>query len=631
YYLETTNQESPGNQLVSLQSHGSILGERLKRNSPNTPSDQLTSKIGKWNKTVISLFSKRLPSLNKNQQKKHIKEIINFLKMTIEYNLFDEKFISYTQLLSILKPTHTLLTNPELSTREKKELESTLLSLCRAAQRFNAHDIEALKKFRITINSIYFNTLYSSTKNAPTKELITLLADLINDNPSKDLLFLFTRIVATFHESIDFGDNPSLDACIKKISDPEIQGAISDYTHGNLETSNITDSQNPIVLWLKSMIAHCHDLDFERAEQLLLQSMKTDPSMGLHLALLYFQQWDDPDSEQLGRIQKALTDAKSPAGIDHSLWVQCNARAVQLDLLKNGVKKSKEEKTTKALPEHHNNPDEYEEPTTEACGQTVAAEFTEDKPDSSLTSVITLIQELIELYKWHDDPAGTISETDTSDFLVSVKKGKAVTQLEWMRLGFRNPVIMKLLFRINICRVLNDLEGEINVYGLLKNQKFRGTLPVERLLEEAVWTLLHCTEDPHSGGFSSTKKERLDALNLAKQLMFICLQHTVSNPAMISEDISIQDLILKLREWLDNGEDFGNDQVLQQRMRHHIRCRAGSSLGHIFRFLQEETGRNDLEKKASMCFQAKTKFDPSYKPAGKDDRQSYYRKVAFTR
>lgn len=556
---------------------------------------------------------------------------LQLFQIMIDRQLADPDLVPYVLLAKTLGRLYTLSIHQSVPGEIRARLTTVIESLC---ERFENSEIARTPAF-VTLReqslNIHLTSLNPAGINLPSRKSLELLTNLIEIAPTTENIFLFIKILVNFYGLVDFGDEEEIRQYITKNTASDVSDALIAYLDGNVAEVCALDSQKPTIIWLKAMIALNHQLDPEKSERLLVDAASKDETIHFELALFYLEHCQSPDLEKLATIKSLLEKSESKLHeAERPLWLQCNAKVNQLIFLKeesqvtplsnNALQANPSEKNVRAE-------------LIEAKPSASPAIETRQAPSTNLSSVMSLAKALIKNYQYHHDASSPNSE-EVKEYTVIGWKGKKLNPFEAMKPENRDPIINKLLRHIHTCRIFNNLEEEVRCYDILKNQKFMFMLQFERLLEEATWTLLHCTEDPHSGGFRSSQKERLDALNLAKQMMIICLQHTVKHPEIVYDDQLVNDRIASLTDWLDNIDNFGGDKKLQQYMRHNIRCRAGSGLGHIFRFIQEETGRSEMEKMASVCFQAKTSFDPCYKPEFKghmENREQYYRRVTLTR
>ncbi|USE34917.1 hypothetical protein [Endozoicomonas sp. SCSIO W0465] len=562
-------------------------------------------------------------------------ETLHVFQIMINRQLADPDLIPYVLLAKTLEKLYTLSINQSVARDTRARLTTVIKLLCERFENTEISKTPAFVTLRKQLLTIHLKSLNPSGIHLPSNKTMEIISDLIEMAPTKENRFLFLKYIVNFHGLVDFGGEEQIRQHITKNTTSDVSDALMAYLDGNIEAVCALDSQNPMIIWLQATIALNHQFDSEKCEQLLTEAANRDEMMNFDLALFYLEHCQSPGPEKLATIKSLLVTSELKIHeAERSLWLQCNAKVNQFLLLEEENKIASGRNYT--LPTNHPEKKEGDELiAAEPSGSSAIQkkERTKESPLTDLSSVMSLAEALIKKYQYQHDVTSFNSEA-VREFTVIGCHDKKLTPFEAMKPENRNPVINKLLRHIHICRVFNNLEEEVRCYDILKNQKFMFMLQFERLLEEATWTLLHCIEDPHSGGFRSTQKERLAALNLAKQLMIICLQHTVKQPGIVFDTQRVSERIEALCEWLDNIDNFGGDQQLQQYMRHNIRCRAGSGLGHIFRFIQEETKRSELEKLAFMYFQAKTAFDPGYKPEPKghmESREQYYRQVTLAR
>ena len=631
--LQQIKSQTPFTQLKALKLIAIDLSETLKRKSKETLTKADKKDFHDWFQATMQCMLQidSIKSSSDSQLSKMAEEALNLFQVAVNSQLADPDLIPYVLLAKTLNPLYELSINPSVSKEIRARLTTITTALC---DRFESSEIAqnpafiVLRKQSLTIHLKLLNPTGISLPSRKTLELLTCLIEIA---PTKDNIFLFIKILVNFHGLVDFGDEQKIKQHITKTTEPDISNVLIAYLDGNIEEVSALESNKPIILWLKAMIALNHQFDPEKAERLLAEAASKEDMMHFEQALFYLEHYQSPSSAKLETIQSLLEKSEPKIQVaERPLWLQCNAKINQRLLLEE-ERKTAPKRSDELQPDLPENKEKNE--LVEAKPSASPAKEMREAPLIDLSSVMSLAKELIEQYQYQHNTTSSNSG-ELKEFTVIGWKKKKLPPFEAMKPENRDPIINKLLRHIHICRTFNNLEEEVKCYDILRSPKFMFMLQFERLLEEAAWTLLHCTEDPHSGGFRSSPEERIAALTLAKQLMIICLQHTVKQPEIVFDDQLVGDRITSLTDWLDNIENFGGDQELQQYMRHNIRCRAGSGLGHIFRFIQEATGRSEMEKMASMCFQAKTKFAPFYKPEFKDrieNRENYYRRVTLAR
>ncbi len=631
--LRQIKEQTPVTQLKVLKSIALDLSSTLHRKSKEFLTKTDKENFHHWFQATMRCMLKTdaIEQPSDNKLSVIAEATLQLFQIIIDRQLADPDLVPYVLLAKTLGKLYKLSINQSVSGETRARLTTVIASLCDSFENSDIARTPAFIGLREQSLVIHLKSLNPAGVNIPSSKSIEILTDLIEITPTTENLFLLIKILVNFYGLVDFGDEEQVRQQIKKITASDVSDALMAYLDGNTAEVVALDSQNPMVIWLKAMIALNHQLDPEKSERLLVDAASKDDTMHFELARFYLEHCQSPDREKLATIKSLLEKSESRLHeAERSLWLQCHAKVNQLIFLEE---------------ESHITPSGNHALQADPPEKNDRVKLIETKPSATpaiemkqvsltdLSSVMSLAEALINKYQYHQDTTSGNNDA-VKEFSVIGWKGKKLNPFEAMKPENRNPVINKLLRHIHTCRIFNNLEEEVRCYDILKNQKFMFMLQFERLLEEATWTLLHCTEDPHSGGLRSTQQERLDALNLAKQMMILCLQHTVKQTEIVDGEQRVNDRIASLTDWLDNINNFGGDKELQQYMRHNIRCRAGSGLGHIFRFIQEETGRSEMAKKASLCFGAKTTFDPCYKPEGKgpeENREQYYRRVTLYR
>lgn len=631
--LQQIKEQTPVTQLKVLKSIALDLSGTLQRKSKEFLTKTDKENFHHWFQATMRCMLKTDTIEQPSDSKLPViaEATLQLFQIIIDRQLADSDLVPYVLLAKTLGKLYKLSINQSVSGETRARLTTVIASLCDSFENSDIARTPAFIGLREQSLVIHLKSLNPAGVNIPSSKSIELLTDLIEIAPTTENIFLLIKILVNFYGLVDFGDEEQVRQQIKKITASDVSDALIAYLDGNIAEVVALDSQNPMVIWLKAMIALNHQLDPEKSERLLVDAASNDDTMHFELARFYLEHCQSPGREKLVTIKSLLEKSESRLHeAERSLWLQCNAKVNQLIFLEeeSQITPSSNNALQTVPPEKNDRIELIEaKPSATPTIETKQVLLTD------LSSVMSLAKALIKKYQYHHDATSGNSD-EVKTFSVIGWKGKKLNPFEAMKPENRNPVINKLLRHIHTCRIFNNLEQEVRCYDILKNQKFMFMLQFERLLEEATWTLLHCTEDPHSGGLRSSQQERLDALNLAKQMMILCLQHTVKQTEIVDGEQRVNDRIASLTDWLDNINNFGGDKELQQYMRHNIRCRAGSGLGHIFRFIQEETGRSEMAKMASLCFGAKTTFDPCYKPeckAPKENREQYYRRVTLYR
>ncbi|WBA80332.1 hypothetical protein [Endozoicomonas sp. GU-1] len=631
--LQQIKEQTPVTQLKVLKSIAFDLSDTLQRKSKEFLTKTDKENFHHWFQATMRCMLKTDTIEQPSYSKLPViaEATLQLFQIIIDRQLADPDLVPYVLLAKTLGKLYTLSINQSVSGETRAKLTTVIASLCDSFENSDIARTPAFIGLREQSLVIHLKSLNPAGVNIPSSKSIEILTDLIEITPTPENIFLLIKILVNFYGLVDFGDEEQVRQQIKKITASDVSDALMAYLDGNIAEIVALDSQNSMVIWLKAMIALNHQFDPEKSERLLIDAASNDDRMHFELARFYLEHCHSPDFEKLATIKSLLEKSESRLhGAERPLWLQCKAKVNQLIFLKeeSQITPSSNNALQDAPPDKN---DRIE--LIKAKPLATPAVETNQVPLTDLSSVMSLAKALIKKYQYHHD-ANSADSDAIKEFSVIGWKGKKLNPFAAMKPENRNPVINKLLRHIHTCRIFNNLEEEVRCYDILKNQKFMFMLQFERLLEEATWTLLHCTEDPHSGGLRSTQQERLDALNLARQMMILCLQHTVKQTEIVDGEQRVNDSIASLTDWLDNINNFGGDKELQQSMRHNIRCRAGSGLGHIFQFIQEETGRSEMANMASLCFQAKTTFDPCYKPECKglkENRAQYYRRVTLYR
>ncbi len=488
-----------------------------------------------------------------------------------------------------------------------------IAQLCTCYTQSNCASVEKLAKQKTEVHRVHLKSLLET--NIPSRESVDLLAILVREaNIPQDILSLI-KIIVNFHDISDFCDETYLRNIIEILPDPDLARALNAILVDDDLPHELQSSTKTNLLWLRATIATQRN-DLTLAEELLLSAAKQESHMGFELALFYLDNWPIPDKVLTKRIYNALIDAeKSISELDLYLWQQCMAKVSSLGFfIETNDEVRHQPSSPKKEPIHessHSEKSSHTEVLTQPPPHSPESLANENDSFSTLSSVINIVEEIIQKYqRTHQAPQPAIEQIQ---FTVVGWKNKTFSIFEAMKPSSRNPRINKLVWYIHRCRTLNNLTQEIRSYQFLINEDLGFVLHFDRLLEELVWTLLHSLDDPQAGGFTASREEQIRAANLARELMMVCIEYTIKPHGIITKGRPLPAIFDEIVSWLEDIKNFNNDIELQQHMQRTLRCRAGSTLGHIYRMIASISNRPEINGKAAFCYQAKTRFDPSYK------------------
>lgn len=245
-----------------------------------------------------------------------------------------------------------------------------------------------------------------------------------------------------------------------------------------------------------------------------------------------------------------------------------------------------------------------------------------------------LLSELISLYAFSYEGDKSVSDNDFTVFGVG---GRRLTIADTVQLENRSIRINKLLNGLRTGRLEADLREKFTIFHKLKDIRYRHMIQFERLLEEIVWVTLHCVDDVQTIGLMINKQQKIELLALAEQLLVICIQHTIKSDQYVKQEQSARGRVDAIKQWLADNP-LGFDERAMQIVRHNLRCRLASSLGHIYSFKSELKGNSKKQnrdaKEAATYFRAKTDIDPSCVEQNirrDESRKIYYRTLDLHR
>ena len=239
---------------------------------------------------------------------------------------------------------------------------------------------------------------------------------------------------------------------------------------------------------------------------------------------------------------------------------------------------------------------------------------TTERSDAACSTPSTLTAPVIKASPKQENKADfTIHEQQ--DWSINAR-GKTIPANEKLRYDNWNQRVKNALKDINTARKNDDLEVELKVIDeILSHSEHKIMVGIERIWEEAGWTLLHVYDDAFLTSIVSSSlahKAREDAKMIRDKFAFPALASRLGMD-QINTQTNPQELYDRAEEVLSWPEY--SDQKSQDQLRHRLRC-LFSTLGHTYSLEAMATpyhGRKSLGNKARTWFKFK-RIDHNYVP-----------------
>ena len=549
-------------------------------------------------------------------------QLVKVLCLSINKGVLINNLIPTLMMPNLIAKIATFLIYDDISKNTKLMLSDLIQRLCKKTKSDSVFDIQQFSLQVDELNSALFLSLKYSEQHV-TKESVDVIMKLVV-NKTELFLFDFIKIIVQHYGLLDFDDS-QIEAIISQHCDNDTSTFIRAYLQQNYDSIINFKTDDANLLWLKGMV--CYDAlgDNVQAEAYLKQAAEKKLRLGLEFAIFYLTQECSLNQDLLLIIKNALDTAKDYIpNWDKKQWLECYSSTMlmleyaktpkteKLATIGSDVSVYLKQETKIATPQL------FDARSSDIATATATATDSDSDDEMNcfeftLTQATAITQGILKLYQFYESTPKAANASDSGrPFKVIDSRGKSISIVEAMKFKSRNVIIFKLLRSLNYCRIENDVKREFSLYkNTLTNPQLRYMLGFERVIEELAWSLIRSVNDPHRGGFNMTLKEKLKALDITKDLMMTCLQYTMQQEYSFPPDISDEHLILHITSWLNNLENFDNNTEAQEFMRFSLRCRAGSTMGHIHS-LMAEFGRESSKNKALFFFSAKRKLQPSY-------------------
>ena len=584
--------------------------------------------IRNWFKHINLIVQKCCSMPANSEMDATVFKLVKVLSLSINKKVLTNDLIPTLMMPNLIAKIATFLIYDDIGKNTKLLLSNLIQRLCRQTKSDAVFNRQQFSLQHDELNSALFLALKYSGQHI-TKKSIDVIMKLVV-NKTELFLFDFIKIIVQHYGLIDF-DHSQIEAIISQHCDNDTATFIRAYLQQNYDSIINFETDDANLLWLKGMV--CYDAlgDDVQAEAYLKQAAEKQPRLGLEFAIFYLTQEHLLNQDLLLIIKNALDKAKDYIpNWDKKQWVECYS-STMLMLEQTKAAKAEELATTSSSDSVYLKQEAKlatqllcDARNSDIATATATATVTDSDSDSdsddemnyfefNLTQATAITQGILKLYQIHESTPRAVDASDSGrPFKVIDSKGKLISIVEAMKFKSRNVIIFKLLRALNYCRIENDVSREFSLYkNTLANPRLRYMIGFERVIEELAWSLIRSINDPHRGGFNMTLNEKLEALDVVKDLMMTCLQYTMRQEYSFPPDMSDENLISHITSWLNNLENFDNNTEAQEFMRFSLRCRAGSTMGHIHS-LMAEFGRKSSEDKALLFFNAKRKLQPSY-------------------
>ena len=539
----------------------------------------------------------------------------------------------------------------DLSTRFK--VASLIETLCDLTEEKN----RAAQTPDTMASSAELNTLRYKAKliknEATSTTLIPLLIHLINHG-CPEYLFDLVRYV-TNAPPVSDDEMTQIINCVRVHHSEAMATALSALFEENYEVIDSQDTHDGYLLWLKAAIAMDRHDNPDNAEQLLIQAAEACPRLWLEVAQFYLEQNPSPEKTLCENVKTALQKARNDIPeTERDTWQEYLSLITLLEsqlpeetaplseaaasapdtvpgddsklLAMEGIhiSDSTVKPTGPSLPPvatasphaiHDTAPAQEEKPSGIGTADSMAGQKAADDY-AYLSNVMPLIRRVLQRFQ----PASPITQpgqdvNPSTPFITISAKGKKLDRHETMRYENRSFHVNRLLRNISQCRLLNDVNREYRlIEAFLFHPSAQCMIGYERILHELIWSIIQSVDEPHRGSFKATTEEKNEALHAARTLTLVCMEHTMKQDVRLDLRMPKEQIIEAIIGWLGQADHFNNNHDIEAFMRFNLRCLAGSTLGHIYSLMAQNSkmGAATFAEIAHYYFNAKHKIQPSY-------------------